>query len=436
MTAGLVAVALAWAAFSARAGQDDEILMAGAASVEVSLPVGTPLAGYGGFPRRAWVPDVLGRHPYAFWFRPSLGVHDPLRVRALALESGEARALWLTLDLVGIDPTLVAGLRERLRRRGQTYSALIVSASHTHSGPGAYAESALFGFVAIDRLSPPIRTKILDGLEEAAWRAEGAKMKAQIAVGSVSVTGITESRVHEALDPELAVVKVTRTDGRPLALLWNYAIHGTALGRDNLLLSGDLMGDASARLERETGVPALFVNGAVGDVSPRPRGWAGVQAAGQTLAAGALEAWRRARVEPGGVEVATGQVALPSPALSVRNCVAGWAPTWMTVGLQEALPTSTDLVALRIARTGWVTIPGELETRLGLDVKSTQWDRLGRVFIAGVSNDYLGYFLTPADYRKPSYIACASLYGERGGEVMRDAAVAALKRLDGGRTRR
>jgi hypothetical protein len=58
------------------------------------------------------------------------------------------------------------------------------------------------------------------------------------------------------------------------------------------------------------------------------------------------------------------------------------------------------------------------------------------VFIAGVSNDYLGYFLTPADYRKPSYIACASLYGERAGEVMRDAAVAALKRLDGGRTRR
>ena len=55
--------------------------------------------------------------------------------------------------------------------------------------------------------------------------------------------------------------------------MWNYAIHGTALGRDNFLLSGDLMADASLRLERELGVPALFVNGAVGDVSPRPRGW-------------------------------------------------------------------------------------------------------------------------------------------------------------------
>ena len=49
-------------------------LTAGAAAVEVVLPDGTPLAGYGGFPRRVWFPDVLGRHAHAFWFRPAQGV--------------------------------------------------------------------------------------------------------------------------------------------------------------------------------------------------------------------------------------------------------------------------------------------------------------------------------------------------------------------------
>ena len=55
--------------------------------------------------------------------------------------------------------------------------------------------------------------------------------------------------------------------------------------------------------------------------------------------------------------------------------------------------------------------------------------RFVHTFVAGVSNDYLGYFLTPEHYRQPSYIACASLYGERGGETVREAAIAALGRL-------
>ena len=42
--------------------------------------------------------------------------------------------------------------------------------------------------------------------------------------------------------------------------------------------------------ERHIGAPVLFVNGAVGDVSPRSRGWTGVQAAGAALADGALRA--------------------------------------------------------------------------------------------------------------------------------------------------
>ncbi len=424
-----LAIALACPAWPAIAAREEPTLAAGAASVDVTLPKGTPLGGYGGFPRRAWLPDLFGRYPYAFWFRPSIGVHDPLKVRGLELESGKVRVLWLAVDLVGIDPSLLTELRQRLARRGPGYSAVIVSASHTHSGPGAYADSWLFSLLAVDRLSPAVREAIVNGLERAARQAEARKVTARIASGRTEVLGIAESRVQQALDPELGVVKVMGADGRPVALIWNYAVHGTALGRDNFLLSGDLMADAGARIEREIGVPALFVNGAVGDVSPRPRGWKGVQAAGEALAAGALRAFKEARLESGGLQIARERVALPAPTVSLRNCLDGWAPTWMTIGLQEALPSSTEVIAVRIGQTGWVTIPGELETRLGLEIKARAKERFTHVFIAGVSNDYLGYFLVPADYRRPSYIACGSLYGERGGEIVREAATAALKRL-------
>ena len=240
-------------------------LLAGAAGVTVDLPADTPLGGYGGFPRRAWMPDLLGRYPDTFWFRPATGIHDPIKVRALVLEAGGVRLLFLGVDLVGMDPALVADLRRRLDQLGLRYAAVIAAASHTHSVPGAYAQSTLFGLLAVDRESPRVRGRIFRAMEDAAREAERRKRAATIGTGRSEVPGLTDSRVREPVDPELGVLKVMGTDKRPVAVMWNYAIHGTALGRENRQLSGDVMGDASARIEEQLGVPALFVNGAVGD---------------------------------------------------------------------------------------------------------------------------------------------------------------------------
>lgn len=431
----LVLILLVPVARAARGGSAR--LQAGAASVQVAVPEGTPLAGYGGFPRRAWIPDILGRHPYAFWFRPSGGVHDPLKVRSLLLEAGATRVLWLALDLVGMDRSLVAELRARLEGRGLRYTAIVAAASHTHSGPGAYADSALFAFVAVDRLSPTVRARLLDGLERAAWGAESAKGPAAVGSGSAEVTGIAVSRLRAPLDQELGLLKVTRPDGRPVAVLWNYAVHGTALDRENLLLSGDLMGYAAARIERELRAPALFVNGAVGDVSPRERGWGGMRSAGERLAAAVLAGWRGTKTDRAPTLAVTHErLALPAPRLALRNCLGRWIPPGWQVGLSEAMPSSAEVMAVAVGRTAWVTIPGELETRLGMEIKAGRRGPFGHVFVAGLANDYLGYLLTPEAYREPSYIACGSLYGERGGEIVRDGALQALERLARQRERR
>ncbi len=407
-------------------------LLAGAASVVVTLPADTPLGGYGGFPRRAWVPDLLGRWPDAFWFRPAAGVHDPIRVRTLLLESAGTRVLWLATDLVGIERSLLAEARRRLARAGLHYSALIVSASHTHSGPGAYARSSIFSLLAVDRESPRVRDSLLGAIQESARLAEGRKRAAAAGTGKTEVPGIARSRVGMPLDQELGVLKVTGADGRPLAVVWNYAVHGTALPPRNLLLSADLMGEAGARIEQALGVPALFVNGAAGDVSPRRRGWAGVSQAGTALAAGALAVWQHIAPEPQPrLAVVVQSATLSAPALSVRNCLGGWVPPAMRVSLGSMIGASGELIALAVGRTAWVTIPGELESKLGLEVKAAGRRDFEEVFVAGLSNDYLAYFLTPEQYRRPDYIACGSLYGERGGEIMRDAAIAALRRLAG-----
>ena len=405
-------------------------LLAGAGAVTVELPGDTPLAGYGGFPRRAWIPDLVGRFPDTFWFRPSTGVHDPIKVRALVLEGAGVRLLWLAVDLVGMDPTLVADLRRRLDQLGLRYAAVIAAASHTHSGPGAYAQSSLFGFVALDRESPRVRGRIFSAMEEAARLAERRKRPATIGTGGSEVVGLTDSRVREPLDHELGVLKVMGTDGRPVAVMWNYAIHGTALGRENSRLSGDVMGDAGARIEEQLGVPALFVNGAVGDASPRQRGWDGVAAGGKALAAAVVALWSRIAADADQRLAATAVTALlPPPGLELRNCLGRWIPRGTRLGLRSALPPSAEVWVVAVGRGAWVAIPGEPDTRLGQAIKAAGRARFPHTFVAGVSNAYQGYFLAPEHFRATSYISCASLYGERGGELVRDAAIAGLREL-------
>ncbi|HET7874093.1 MAG TPA: neutral/alkaline non-lysosomal ceramidase N-terminal domain-containing protein [Methylomirabilota bacterium] len=398
--------------------------------MEVALPSGTPLAGYGSLPRRAWLPDLLGRRAHAFWFRPAAGVHDPLRVRALLLQSGSTRLLWLAADLVGIDGRLLPDLAGRLERHGMRPSAVIAAASHTHSGPGAFADSAVLGPIAVDRLSPAVRVAILDAFERAALEAGGRMGPAAAGSAAIVVPGIARSRIGAPLDEELGLLKVVDPQGRPRALVWNYAVHGTALSRDNLLLSGDLMAEAGARLERELGAPALFVNGAEADVSPRGRGWDGVRETGQTLARAAMGAWGGIAAEPRpALDVAIVRSPLPQPAVSVRSCLGRWVPEGMRLGLSATFPASIEVLAVRVGRSAWVVIPGELETRLGREIKTARAAGLRHVFVIGVANGYLGYLLTPEVSRRPSYIACASVYGPRGGEIVRDAALDALKRL-------
>ena len=46
--------------------------------------------------------------------------------------------------------------------------------------------------------------------------------------------------------------------------------------------------------------------------------------------------------------------------------------------------------------------------------------------------DYLGYFVTAADYPQPGYVTCATLYGPRTGECLTAAAIELLTRLGRG----
>src|SRR5438034_8691564 len=128
----------------------------------------------------------------------------------------------------------------------------------------------------------------------------------------------------------------------------------------------------------------------------------------------------------------TARVRLPAPTLSLRNCTRPWIPRALTLPLGRTLPRETELIAGALGGAAWVTIPGELQARLGRAVKEAGQAAGLHAFVAGVSNDYLGYFLAAEDYDRSAYVACASLYGPDGGVRLTRAASELLQELAAG----
>jgi hypothetical protein len=94
------------------------------------------------------------------------------------------------------------------------------------------------------------------------------------------------------------------------------------------------------------------------------------------------------------------------------------------VPLGGILRREAELVAGVLGDAAWITVPGELQASLGRRLKEVP-DR--RTIVAGVSNDYLGYFLTAGEHERVSYVTCASLYGPEGGARLIEAGAALLR---------
>ena len=406
-------------------------LRAGAARIEIRVPDGAPLAGYGAWRRRLVIPDVLGLYPHAFWFKPSEGALDELAARALVIYAGDTRVTWVAVDVIAVTQDFTRRLGERLTANGIRAGTLIVSASHTHSGPGGFLAAPVFAVSATDREAPAVRDAILDAIVEAVRRAGAGARDARLAVGRAEApSDIARGRMASEPDPTVIVLTFRTEQAEPIAVVWNYAIHATMLGPGNRRLSGDVTGAVSRALEASLGVPALYVNGAVGDVSPRLHGHERMRETSDALVATvrtAIASTRAGSSAP--LVIRSARVSLPPSALSLKHCVSRWIPSWIRIPLTSSLPVSTDLIGVALGRVAWVTMPGEAVSALGREVRDAAATRWDATFVAGVSNDYLGYFVRPEDYDRVGYVTCAAVYGPRVGQCLSATASDLLRRL-------
>lgn len=219
--------------------------------------------------------------------KPSDGMLHDLWAKALTLEDMQGhRILLITMDLIGLDRQFSQNLTNQLMKRyGLNRSDIILSTSHTHSGP-VINENLKFIYPPFDaemqKRVDDNKEFVLEQILVAAERAMNNMFPAHISSG-VGIARFAvnrrENKADEVLyasqlkgptDHSVQVLLVRDMENKPKSIVFGYACHATCL--DITKYSGDYPGFAQIELEKAfPGATAMFFAGCGSDQNPIPR---------------------------------------------------------------------------------------------------------------------------------------------------------------------
>ena len=373
-----------------------------------------------------WLVGYAGRQ------YPSDGVHDPIFHRIVAMEQGGTQFILISSDLGGYSPSFYLQFcRELEEATGIGPNQVWWTVTHTHSGP-------MVGPVTLKRsvggkgysnkpdteYPKKVKSLLIRGIEEAVGSLEPAR----VAVGKgMSLANINrrartiEGKTVLGLNPygpvdrELGLIRLERPDGSLIALIANYAMHGTHLSGINRKISGDAQGIVAGYVEEKLGAPMLYVNGAAGNISPIynfHRNFKVINLFNVLLGDPILEANQSIRVDPSSdSSLWLGRTVIETP-------------------LKEGLPWPEDLpdyhrvtssgremvrVPVQFLRIGKNTViwsaPLELFCELAISIR--EQSPFANTFFFGYSNGWLGYMPTKQAFSEGGYEISACPYTEQ-----------------------
>ncbi len=252
-------------------------LRVGVAEVDITPPVGTALCG-----------DLAPRE--------SVGIEDPLHVKAIVLEAGGQQLAYVILDLIWLtrlDGDAAVALAAE--RTGISPTNIVWAASHTHTGPYTTRDGDHPGMHVDGDWLNGIPAKFAQAVEQAQLSLRPARMsrlrsfhyglahnrrvmfkngraintwnlaQADDDIQSVGLAGPT--------DPEIAMLAFDDDDGELFAVLFHFTLHtNTNFGNH---FSADYPGVVASRLRERFGpqVSTLFLPGACADLNGNGRSY-------------------------------------------------------------------------------------------------------------------------------------------------------------------
>ncbi len=338
--------------------------------------------------------------------RRSRGVHDPLWARALAVRIGSLTTVLVAVDLVGFHNHDVEDVRARLADL-MPPDAVMVAATHTHSGPDTLG---LWGL-------PPFCTgrdceyleHAKEGIAAAARAAVSALGPARLRWGRTQAPAMGVSRnIREPMliDRTVTALAFERPDGAPVATLVHFACHPEILGRRNRLVSADFAAALCGAIEREKGGgTAVFLNGALGGMvtgHEKVECFEEAERIGGDVARAALEAIAGAGAPLEESEFVCVRQRISVPIQNWRYHLGNFFSLFGSRPFTRDGFTPSEVWGLRLGSAVLLTAPGEVLPRLGFELA----ERAGAAdpfLLVGLGNDELGYVIHEEDFGRKLY---------------------------------
>lgn len=399
-------------------------MQAGAASSPLPVPDGSFLAGY-------------------HRDRLTTGTHDPLYAKALVLTEADQALALVSVDNIGLTRPDISRLQERAAKLVHAATSLrlaparvIVSSTHTHSGPDVVG---LWGTHLLDSgRDPALIATWIEAAAQQVLRASLQRVPVQLKAASSAMPQSWVQNVSEPgeLDSTLSALAIlNRKTGASIATVTNYACHPTVLGPGNTLVSADWVSGFYSAMAAQLPGEHLFLQGAIGGwVQPvqSQRTFAEAQGYGEELALETLALLETAVVEDSpSLDFASRELRFDLENLGFRLL--------MFLKIMERPLVDDGVVTsvawFRIGRSQFATHPGETAPAFSARTRALM---IGEppaakntpTFVLGLTQDALGYILKPAyfeagaPFANADYLTSVSLGPDTGPALM--AALQAL----------
>ncbi len=223
------------------------------------------------------------------------GIHIRLRSRAFVFGDGQRRIAFVSADLGMIFQMVKLKVAERIARDPELspyYDErnVLLSATHTHGGPGGYSGYFLYDATIKGFVRKNFET-IVDGIFESIRRAHRNAGPGRIYVREGRLEGVGGNRAEvpyennpaeeraqydSNTDTSFTLLKLVSRDGEELGSINWFGVHPDSIGPDNTLITGDNKGLAAYLFEKDKGTDylaektfvAAFAQASAGDVTP------------------------------------------------------------------------------------------------------------------------------------------------------------------------
>ncbi len=422
-------------------------LRVGTAFIDITPPIGAPMAGY-------YTPRAM------------TGVHDPLLAKVLIADDGTTGVALISCDLIHLPKSVTAKTRAMIAGAlGIPESNIIIHTTHSHTGPVISEDytASLPGKIlecarrAYGKMEPAI-VKAGTGFEDKISFNRRFLMRNGSVVFNPGIQNPDIIRTMGPVDPMVGILCFETPSGRPIATWVNFALHLDTIGGTEA--SADypyFMAEILKRVKDEN-MLVMFANGTCGDLNhinvmrreQYPTRFGKAEQLGHALAGEVIKQYPNlSGIPEPRIAVRSRIVRLATPEytaaeleeareIAARPFTGGAATPEIRIAMRKlrtvdylheygvtAIPAEVQVVAFGPAAL--VYLPGEVFVELGMAIKTAS--PFSHTFVVELSQDAISYIPTKRAFGEGSYETEVAWIKPGEAEKLVDTALDLLKSI-------